>query len=54
MLDVNSVDRVLEKYVPHKAYLLENLVEAPSRTTENRLKTIIYLKFIFYTLELLT
>ncbi|KAJ8963505.1 hypothetical protein NQ314_005584 [Rhamnusium bicolor] len=54
------VDRVLEQYIPLKAYLTEAVFSDPSKTTEEMLAimnnqfTTVYLEFMSYVLTLLT
>ncbi|KAJ8930422.1 hypothetical protein NQ314_016748 [Rhamnusium bicolor] len=54
------VDRVLEQYIPLKAYLTEAVFSDPSKTTEEMLATMnnqfttVYLEFMSYVLTLLT
>lgn len=54
------VDRVLEQYIPLKAYLTETVFTDPSKTTEemlitmNNQFTVVYLEFMSYVLSLAT
>lgn len=53
------VDRVVEQYIPLKAYLTESVFSDPSKTTEEMLTTmnnrftLVYLEFMSYVLYII-